>query len=110
MLMFSLLNFYSKAFFGGFLKAFLAGEVEPFIKSEPLPADDGTKVVTVVGKTFDEIVMDETKDVLIEFYAPWCGHCKSLAPKWTELAEKVIYNCFLYLLIYLVTSLLRKYL
>jgi len=80
---------FNKAFFGGFLKAFLAGEVEPFIKSEPLPADDGTKVVTVVGKTFDEIVMDETKDVLIEFYAPWCGHCKSLAPKWTELAEKV---------------------
>ena len=43
----------------------------------------------VVAKNFNEIVNDESKDVLIEFYAPWCGHCKSLAPKYDELAEKV---------------------
>ena len=43
----------------------------------------------MVAENFDEIVNDPTKDVLIEFYAPWCGHCKSLAPKYEELGEKV---------------------
>lgn len=42
-----------------------------------------------VAKNFDEIVNNKDKDVLIEFYAPWCGHCKSLAPKYDELAEMV---------------------
>ena len=43
----------------------------------------------VVGANFDEIVNDPSKDVLVEFYAPWCGHCKSLAPKYDELGEKL---------------------
>ena len=75
--------------FEAFLKSYLAGDIKPKIKSEPVPASQDGPVTAVVGENFDEIVMDESKDVLIEFYASWCGHCKSLAPKWDELGEKV---------------------
>ena len=53
----------------------------------------------VVGETFDEIVNDETKDVLIEFYAPWCGHCKNLEPIYKELGEKVSGFIFIFVIV-----------
>jgi protein disulfide-isomerase A1 len=67
-----------------FVDDFVAGKVEPSIKSEPIPETQGD-VTVVVAKNYNDIVLDDTKDVLIEFYAPWCGHCKSLAPKYEEL-------------------------
>jgi len=68
---------------------FVKGEVEPTIKSEEVPADNSQPVKVVVAKSFNDIVMDATKDVLVEFYAPWCGHCKQLAPIYDQLAESL---------------------
>ena len=42
-----------------------------------------------MAKNFDKIVLDKSKDVLIELYAPWCGHCKQLEPIYKDLATKV---------------------
>jgi len=44
-------------------------------------------VVELTDKNFDSIVMDTTKDVLVEFYAPWCGHCKRLVPDYEKVAN-----------------------
>ncbi|TYH04988.1 hypothetical protein ES288_A08G049400v1 [Gossypium darwinii] len=45
-----------------------------------------SNVVVLNADNFDAVVLDKTKDVLVEFYAPWCGHCKSLAPTYEKVA------------------------
>ena len=62
---------------GKFLDDFVAGKVEPSVKSEPIPEKNDGPVTTIVAKNYQDVVMDDKKDVLVEFYAPWCGHCKA---------------------------------
>merc|ERR1712126_777436 len=70
-----------------FCNDLLDDKLEPYLKSEAVP-EQTEPVKVLVAKNFNDIVQDD-KDVLMEFYAPWCGHCKSLAPKYDELAKKL---------------------
>eukprot|EP00092_Neocalanus_flemingeri_P004114 GFUD01004426.1.p1 GENE.GFUD01004426.1~~GFUD01004426.1.p1 ORF type:complete len:519 (+),score=155.88 GFUD01004426.1:230-1786(+) len=74
---------------GGFVKNYFDGKIQKSIKSAELPADwDAKPVKVLVTTNFEEVALDKTKDAFVEFYAPWCGHCKSLAPIWDQIAEK----------------------
>lgn len=48
-------------------------------------------VVDLTPDNFDQFV-NGSKSALVEFYAPWCGHCKQLVPAYTKLGEEISGN------------------
>lgn len=49
-------------------------------------ASAASAVKDLLPSNFDEVVLQSGKPALVEFFAPWCGHCKTLAPIYEELA------------------------
>ena len=51
--------------------SFVAGTLEPTLKSQPIPETQDEPVYNLVGKEFDQVVFQDDKDVFVEFYASW---------------------------------------
>jgi len=72
-----------------------SGEIQPNLKSEAAPEEpqeDPVKII--VGSTLQEKVFTTDKDVMLEIYAPWCGHCKKLDPEYLKVGKKIIREGF----------------
>lgn len=74
-----------------FVQGALDGALEATVRSEDEPAqqpgEDGVFVLT--GNNFVKETVESGKDVMVEFYAPWCGHCKNLAPEYSAVAKAI---------------------
>jgi len=73
-----------------FVKDFSENRLEPWLKSEPIPDEkyEGD-VRIVVGKNFNEVVIESENDVFVNYYASWNGHCRVFESKFSEFAKKL---------------------
>ncbi|XP_033846626.1 protein disulfide-isomerase A6 [Periophthalmus magnuspinnatus] len=49
----------------------------------------GQDVVELTDDNFDKLVLGSDDIWMVEFFAPWCGHCKNLEPEWAAAASSV---------------------
>ena len=72
-----------------FMEGWEKGILKRHLKTQEEPKENKGPIFEVVGKTFQRDVIDNDNDVMLVFYAPWCGHCKKLLPEYEKAALKL---------------------
>lgn len=61
--------------------------VPAFYKSQAVPDNKDASILTVVGQTFDDLVLGNPKNVLLEVHTPWCITCETTSKQMDKLAK-----------------------
>ncbi|XP_020114869.1 protein disulfide isomerase-like 2-3 [Ananas comosus] len=71
------------------VKALLKERLEGKTSGGSNEKSDTSASIELTSRNFDELVL-KSKDLwIVEFFAPWCGHCKKLAPEWKKAANNL---------------------
>ncbi|PWA57545.1 PDI-like 1-5 [Artemisia annua] len=65
----------------------LKGNLPLFYKSQAIPDNKDADILTVVGKTFDDLVLSSSKNILLEIHTPWCLNCETTTKQVEKLAK-----------------------
>ncbi|KAK4703442.1 hypothetical protein P7C70_g2777, partial [Phenoliferia sp. Uapishka_3] len=57
-----------------------------FLTSVIAGLEDAKHSTVLNNQNFEQVINGQSKGTLVAFFAPWCGHCKSLEPTWTKVA------------------------
>lgn len=79
----------AEAFIDAALKAAKEKAYDALGKKSSSSSSDKSDVITLTDSNFKELVLDSEDLWLVEFYAPWCGHCKNLEPHWAKAATEL---------------------
>ncbi|CAM44485.1 protein disulfide isomerase [Leishmania braziliensis MHOM/BR/75/M2904] len=72
-----------------FIEKYIKGETKQTLMSDEVPATETVNgLTTVVGQTISKYT-DGKQNVMLLFYAPWCGHCQKLHPDYEKMAENL---------------------
>ncbi|XP_042498216.1 protein disulfide isomerase-like 1-6 isoform X2 [Macadamia integrifolia] len=70
-----------------FCSRLLQGTQPPYFKSEAIPDNKGKTIQTVVGRTFDDIVLRSPQNIFLEVHTPWCIDCEKTSKQIEKLAK-----------------------